>query len=206
MRHEPWGQETCESCGSTSCQTSWRPLSFLRPWSLGRSFWWNLPSASWVTACRRLSLLGEACSAAWAGSTCTRRPGWSSGLGSPSAPRSSALTCWATPCGISWTRGFEERAAAGSKREPEQVNGSTIMAQSQVGRSALGALLLLLVVTQASLACGFGVAGGERAGAGLGGPEAAKAASDQPPKVSIRNQAKWEIRAELQQQKGGGEA
>ena len=80
------------------------------------------------------------------------------------------------------------------------------MEQSQVGRGALGALLLLLVVTQASLACGFGVAGGERAGSGLGGPEAAKAASDLPPKVTIRNQAKWEIRAELQQQKVGGKA
>lgn len=77
------------------------------------------------------------------------------------------------------------------------------MAWSKVGSGALGALFLAALV---ALACGFGVAGGERAGAGLGGREAGKAASDLPPRVTVRNQAQWEIRAELQQQKVGGRA
>lgn len=54
------------------------------------------------------------------------------------------------------------------------------------------------------LACGLGVPGGERAGAGLGASEAGRAASDLPPRVTVRNQANWEIRAELQQQSVGG--
>lgn len=77
-------------------------------------------------------------------------------------------------------------------------------APGKAGGSAPGMALLLIV--SLVLACGFGVAGGERAGAGLGGAEASKAASELPPRVTVRNQAKWEIRAELQQQKVGGRA
>ncbi|MBI2887527.1 MAG: hypothetical protein HYY02_09990 [Chloroflexi bacterium] len=68
-----------------------------------------------------------------------------------------------------------------------------------------GTVLVTLLLLSSAVACG-GVAGGERAGAGLGGSEAGKATSDQPPKVSIRNQAQWEVSAELQQQKVGGRA